>query len=73
MAEELWSNLGKNESIYMAEWPEYDDFMLIDDEVIIAVQVNGKLRGTLTCLNGVMQEEVSLLAHENPDIAKWIT
>lgn len=64
--------LGKTQSVYMAEWPSYDDFMLVDDEVTIAVQVNGKLRGTLTCLNGVMQEEVSALVHENPDIAKWI-
>ncbi len=47
--------------------------MLVDDEVTIAIQVNGKLRGTLTCLNGVMQEEVSALAHENGDIMKWIT
>lgn len=45
--------------------------MLIDDEVTIAVQVNGKLRGALTCLNGVAQEEVSALAHANPDITKW--
>lgn len=72
MAEELWSKLGKTDSVYMASWPQYDEFMLVDDEVTIAVQVNGKLRGTLICLNGVMQEEVSALAHENPDIAKWI-
>jgi leucyl-tRNA synthetase len=38
-------------SIYNAPWPDYDEFMLIDDEVTIAVQVNGKLRGTLTCFN----------------------
>ena len=72
MAEELWSGLSKSESIYSAEWPSYDEWMLVDDEVTIAVQVNGKLRGTLTCMNGVMQEEVSTLAHENPDIAKWL-
>ncbi len=59
-------------SIYFANWPDYDDFMLVDDEVTIAVQVNGKLRGTLTCLNGVMQDEVSSLAHEDPNIYKWI-
>jgi leucyl-tRNA synthetase len=72
MAEELWSMLWKTDSVYEAAWPEYDDFMLVDDEVTIAIQVNGKLRGTLTCMNGVMQEEVSTLAHENPDIFKWI-
>jgi leucyl-tRNA synthetase len=64
--------LGNNGSIYDQKWPTYDEWMLVDDEVTIAVQVNGKLRGTLVCMNGVMQEEVSTLAHENPDIAKWI-
>ena len=72
IAEELWSTLGHKESVYSASWPEYDEFMLIDDEVTIAIQINGKLRGTLTCMNGVMQEEVSTLAHENPEIAKWL-
>lgn len=73
MAEELWSLLGNSGSIYDQKWPEYDEFMLIDDDVVIAVQVNGKLRGTLTCLNGVAQDEVSSLAHADGDIEKWIT
>ncbi len=64
--------LPTTKSIYFSSWPDYDDFMLVDDEVTIAVQVNGKLRGTLTCLNGVMQDEVSSLAHEDPNIYKWI-
>jgi leucyl-tRNA synthetase len=51
MAEELYQTLGKSQSIYEATWPEYDDFMLVDDEVTIAIQVNGKLRGTLNCFN----------------------
>lgn len=72
LAEELWESLGKTESVYFAAWPEYDEFMLADDEVTIAVQVNGKLRGTLNMLNGVAQEEVSSAARENPEIAKWI-
>jgi leucyl-tRNA synthetase len=73
MAEELYQwTMSEQWTVYEANWPEYDDFMLVDDEVIIAVQVNGKLRGTLTCLNWVAQEEVSSLAHETPDIAKWM-
>ena len=72
LAEELWQMLGKTTSIFEAAWPEYDEFMLVDDEVTIAVQVNGKLRGTLTCFNGVAQEEVSALAHAEPNIAKWL-
>ena len=72
MAEELWNIMGNNGSIYDQKWPEYEEWMLIDDEVTIAVQINGKLRGTLTCLNGVAQDEVSALAHADPDITKWI-
>lgn len=71
LAEELWQMLGSEKSIFEAEWPEYDEFMLIDDEVTIAVQVNGKLRGTLVCFNGVAQEEVSIMASNDPNIAKW--
>ena len=75
MAEELYRFCHpqwNKESIYNASWPEYDEFMLVDDEVIIAVQVNGKLRGTLILLNGVSQEEVSVAAMSEPSIAKWI-
>ena len=64
--------MNNNGSIYDQKWPEYDEFMLIDDDVIIAVQVNGKLRGTIACLNWVAQEEVSALAYDTPDIFKWI-
>ncbi|MCA9378365.1 hypothetical protein KC711_05770, partial [Candidatus Peregrinibacteria bacterium] len=46
--------------------------MLVDDEVTIAVQVNGKLRGTFTFLNGVAQEEVAETVYNSPDIVKWI-
>jgi leucyl-tRNA synthetase len=72
LAEELHESLGNTESVYFAKWPEYDDFMLTDDEVTIAVQVNGKLRGTFTFLNGVAHEEVSLAANESEDIRKWV-
>ncbi len=74
IAEELWNKIWWDSTlwIYNVAWPEYDDFMLIDDEVTIAIQINGKLRGTYTGLNGVMQDEVSVYAHETPDIAKWL-
>ncbi len=45
MAEELWERLGNTSSIYGAPWPEFDSFMIMDDEITIAIQVNGKLRG----------------------------
>lgn len=60
------------QSVYHATWPEYNAFMLIDDEVTIAVQVNGKLRGTFSFLHGVTQEEVSERVRAEESIRKWI-
>ncbi len=51
LAEELWQKLGYTSSVYHSAWPEFDEFMTIDDEVTIAIQVNGKLRATHQFLN----------------------
>jgi leucyl-tRNA synthetase len=72
MAEEIWSLLGHTTSIYGATWPSYDAFMIVDDEVIIAIQVNGKLRATKEFLNGVAAEEVIATASSLPEVSKWI-
>ncbi len=73
IAEELWHVIGhsSSESIQHAPWPEYDEFMLIDDDVTIAIQVNGKLRATFEFLNGVAQEEVAATAYSSEEIKKW--
>lgn len=71
LAEELWQKLGNTESVYFSTWPEYDEFMTIDDEVTIAIQVNGKLRATHEFLNGVAAEEVIAEAYQIPDVSKW--
>ncbi|MBP7773629.1 leucine--tRNA ligase [Candidatus Gracilibacteria bacterium] len=72
MAEECWSLLGHEDSIYMAEWPEYISAMTIDDEVQIAIQIGGKLRGTYPFLRGVTAEEVRMTVENKPEIAKWL-
>jgi len=72
LAEELYQMLGKTTSVFEATWPEYQEFMLVDDEVTIAIQVNGKLRGTHVFLNGVSQGEVAARVMEDPEINKWL-
>ena len=47
LAEELWGLLGHQTLLAETPWPEADPAMLVDDSVTIAVQVNGKLRGTI--------------------------
>jgi len=44
LADELWHELGHEASVHLAPWPTYDPELLVDPEVEIAVQVNGKVR-----------------------------
>jgi len=47
-SEELWHKMGNKEIIYTQSWPKYDKKILEEEEKLIVVQVNGKLRGKLT-------------------------
>lgn len=63
IAEELWTEaLGKDSLVADAAWPEVDPALLVDDEVTIAVQVNGKLRDTLTLPKGTTKEATEAAA-----------
>ena len=48
LAEEGWSHMGGAELVATQSWPPHDPALLVDDEATIAIQVNGKLRDTLT-------------------------
>jgi leucyl-tRNA synthetase len=62
LAEECWQELGCEGMAVDAEWPKYDPALLIEDQVTLAVQVNGKLRDTLTAPRGLGRAEVEALA-----------
>ncbi len=61
VTDELWHNLGHKTSIHLEEWPAYEESKLVDDTVTIAVQVLGKLRGTVSVKRGASQDEVLAL------------
>lgn len=48
LADELWEKLGHKKSIHLEKWPEYDEKLVREEQVSVAVQVNGKLRGTVS-------------------------
>jgi len=58
LAEELWQQLGHAQSLTDAPWPSFDPTLTVEDEVTISVQVNGKLRGTLTVPKTAPKERV---------------
>jgi len=62
LAEEAWARLGESGLIADAAWPAHDPAMLIDDEVTLAVQVNGKLRDTLKAARGLDRAAAEALA-----------
>jgi leucyl-tRNA synthetase len=69
MAEELWRRRGHQESIHLQKWPQYDPEALIDKSVTIPVQINGKLRDTITIATGLDQEAAVQAAKSSTKIA----
>jgi len=47
IAEELWEALGHDTSVFLADWPGYDEAMILEDEIVMVVQVNGRVRGRI--------------------------
>ncbi|MCK5027661.1 MAG: class I tRNA ligase family protein, partial [Candidatus Pacebacteria bacterium] len=72
IAEELWSKMGEKESIFKAAWPKWNKDKIIDEVVIIAVQVNGKVRDTLSLPADVTEDEVKKAALESEKIIRWL-
>ncbi|MDQ2668569.1 MAG: leucine--tRNA ligase, partial [Gemmatimonadota bacterium] len=73
IAEELWSILGNTTSVFEGGWPSYDPALLVESTVTIAVQVNGKTRGTITVAKDVTQDDAVAAAMAEPGVAKFVT
>jgi leucyl-tRNA synthetase len=72
LAEEVWASMGNTGLIADAPWPEADPAMLVDDEVTIAVQVNGKLRDTLVMPKGTPREAVEAAALASANVVRTL-
>ena len=72
LAEEAWHRLGGDGLLADASWPEHDPTLLVDEEVTVAVQVNGKLRDTLTVPRGAPRDELERQALGAEKIARLI-
>ncbi len=73
LAEECWATLGHGTSVFDAGWPAYDAAMLVDDEVDLVVQVNGKVRGKVRLPVDATQEQALAAAQADVGIAKFLT
>ena len=71
ITEELWQELGHNNTIAYESWPTYDKEKLVSTEIEIPIQVNGKLRGKITVSVETPKEEIERLAVE--EVKSYIT
>ncbi len=72
MAEELWERLGHGGGLAAAGWPQFDEAVARAEQVVIPVQVNGKVRSRLTVAAGTPEEELRALALKDPQVIKYI-
>ncbi|MGH6719372.1 MAG: leucine--tRNA ligase [Alphaproteobacteria bacterium] len=72
IAEEMWQRLGHDAPLAFAPWPVADPALLVEDSVIVAVQVNGKLRATLTLPKGAPRDAAESAALDDPAVRRAI-
>ena len=72
VCEELWRRLGHETGLVRARWPQADAAVAREDEVELAVQVNGKVRGRVTVARGSAEAEVREKALAEPRVAEQL-
>jgi leucyl-tRNA synthetase len=72
LAEEMWQTLGHPELIADTAWPKADPELARDEQVTIAVQINGKLRGTVELPRNAAAHDVEQAALALPQIANQL-
>ena len=64
ISEELWHRLGHNDSVFSATWPVADSDAMKEDTIEVPIQVNGKMRATVTVSTNASKDEVLAAAKE---------
>ncbi len=72
IAEELWHQLGNEGSVCDAQWPQYDEKMLVEDTVKYPVQFNGKMRFTIDLPADSTQADALAAIRKSADGKKWM-
>lgn len=69
---ELWQALGNESAIDTAEWVKADEAAMVEDEKLIVVQVNGKVRGKVTVAADADEETVKTIAFADENVKKFV-
>ncbi|MFH0712473.1 MAG: class I tRNA ligase family protein, partial [Candidatus Jorgensenbacteria bacterium] len=72
IAEELWEKSGNEKSIHKEKWPEYSPKLIREENFELVIQINGKVRATVTVEKGLSQKEAEKLALGTGKIAGFL-
>jgi leucyl-tRNA synthetase len=72
IADEIWHELGHDTFIYNEAWPKFDESKIKNETMVIAVQINGKLRATFEVSSGMSEDEVKKQALVLSEVEKWM-
>ncbi|HOS87880.1 MAG TPA: leucine--tRNA ligase [Candidatus Pacearchaeota archaeon] len=70
--EELWEQLGHQESLSLVSWPKANEQIILKNKTILVVQINGKVRDKLEVEEGLSQEQILDVLKKNKKIIKWL-
>lgn len=73
ICESLWSKFGFTNELQTSEWPKFDASALVEDEKLIIVQVNGKLRAKITVSAEIQKDKVEALALGHDNVKPFVT
>jgi leucyl-tRNA synthetase len=72
ITEEIWFSLGNKKSIHLSNWPKWDESQIRDEEIKIAVQINGKVRAEIIIKVDDQEENVKKKALADRDVLKYM-
>ena len=72
MAQALWEAAGKEKLIVDEAWPQADEAAMVKDEVLIVLQVNGKVRSKVSVAADASKDQIEAMALEDENVAKFI-
>ncbi len=72
ICEEIWQQQGYGDPLYRQPWPQYDEKYLVADQVEIAIQINGKIRGRILVDSNLEKEQAEGDLPHNPEVARLI-
>jgi leucyl-tRNA synthetase len=69
IAEEMWNDLGQESSVHVSRWPQWDEDLIADEMITLAVQVNGKVRGEILVETDISEEAAIAAAKKDKKVA----